>query len=83
MSEQINLKALCDLSIIDIDTIKTDLPLYVKNVFEIIDKLFEIDTSSVVLKYDLKDRTRCRADVFTSYDHPSTRSIIVDRVVTK
>lgn len=83
IEHKIDLQALADLSLIDHTTIKTDLESYIKNVFKLIDSLFEIDTSHVKLKHHTVSRKYCREDIETNYHHPITRPIKVDRIVKK
>ncbi len=83
MSNQIDIKALETLSMLHVSSIKTDINSYIENVFTIIDKLLEIDTKHVIIRPTLASMNIYREDNICLYDHPVTRSIQVDRIVTK
>lgn len=82
-SEQIDIKTLEALSMLDVSTIKTDIHSYIANVFTIIDKFLEVDTRHVKIKPDLATMDIYREDNIEQYDHPITKPIQVDRIVKK
>lgn len=83
MTVKVDLEALDQLALFNEKTIHTDMEQYIANVFNIIDGLFDVDATNVVLKDNVVNRNQCRKDELTEYDHPDIRQVKIDRIVRK